>query len=100
VAVARKSTQVGCPLRITHAPAVARRTIAREQVGTLLDLLRPEFRRARCEWPRDRRTAQNTEKALRPPWRTRGSPAQMLRIGVRTWAPASRCIFALALTLD
>ena len=46
VSIARKSTQVDCPLRITHARAMARRTIAREQIGTLLDLLRREFRRA------------------------------------------------------
>src|SRR5262249_39129699 len=46
VSVARKGTQVDCPLRITHARAVARCTIAREQIGALLDLLRGEFRRA------------------------------------------------------
>src|SRR5215471_9089978 len=46
MSVARKSTQVDCPLRITHARAVARCTIAREQIGALLDLLRGEFRRA------------------------------------------------------
>src|SRR5262249_15040476 len=46
VSVARKSTQVDCPLRITHPRAVAGCTIAREQIGALLDLLRREFRHA------------------------------------------------------
>jgi hypothetical protein len=46
VSVARKSTQVDCPLRITHASAVARCTMAREQISALLNLLRREFQRA------------------------------------------------------
>src|SRR5260370_39596102 len=60
VSVARKSTQVDCPLRITHARAVAGCAIEREQIGALLDLFRREFRRAllSCGAPTDERQCE------------------------------------------